>query len=53
MAHGPLVFSSPEQKLSVSYCDHPLSVVRHQHSRSHSFDPMLMKLAQNVCLYEI
>ena len=23
-----LVFSSPEQKLRVSYCDHPLSVIR-------------------------
>ena len=40
------------------YCDHPLSVVCRQqlicsHSRGHSFDPILMKLAQKFCLYEI
>ena len=28
----PCIFSSPEQKLRVSYCDHTLSVVRHQSS---------------------
>ena len=48
-----LFFSSPEQKLRVSYCDHPLSVVRRPLSTIHSFDPILMKLAQNVCPYEI
>ena len=63
---SPSLFSSPEQKLRVSYCHHPMSVIRHRpssvvcrqqlvckHSRGHSFDPILMKLGQNVCLYEI
>ena len=48
------LFSSP----GVSCCAHPLSVVRRVpfdvrlHSRGHSFDPFLMKLAQSACLFK-
>ena len=41
--------------LKVSYCDHAVSVVNFLPcvcSRGHIFSAILMKLGQNVCLYE-
>ena len=59
-----VIFSSPEHKvLMVSYCDRAVSVVQCASSvvnflpcvraRGHIFNPILMKLGQNVCLNKI
>ena len=52
-------FNLPKQIIMVTWYDHPLSdicgasFVNTLVSRGHSFNPVLMKLAQNVCSYEI